>query len=98
MRAQIAACLLCLVILGGSLDTLPDPPAVRPQRNQGSLASQRDYHVGVVAEHHALDGLTRASHFQAGSFSFGQIFERRGPSYEPAFVGQAADTSPPRFS
>src|SRR5438876_12269513 len=33
MSAPIAACLLCLLIVGASLDRLPDPPAVKPQGN-----------------------------------------------------------------
>jgi hypothetical protein len=98
MKAQIAACLLCLLIVGGSLDRLPDPPAVKPQRNQNHLVSQLDYHVAVAAENGALDRLACAACLQVSLFSFGQIFERRGSSYDPTFVRQAADTSPPCFS
>jgi hypothetical protein len=98
MRVQIAACLLCLMIVVGAVDSLPDPPAVQPQRNQNNLVSQLDYHVAVAAENHASDCLTCAPLFQASLFSFGQIFEGRGPSYDPTFVRQATDTSPPCFS
>lgn len=98
MRVQIAACLLCLLIVSGSLDTLPDPPAVKPQRNQNNLVSQLDYHVPVAAKNHASDRLTCAPHFQARFFSFGQISESRGPSHKLTFVRQATDTSPPCFS
>jgi len=98
MRVQIVACLLCLMIVGGSLDTLPDPPAVKPQRNQHSLVSRLDYHVPVVAMNHASDCLACAPHFQASLFSFGQIFDSRGPSCKLIFVRQATDTSPPCFS
>lgn len=98
MRLQIAACLLCLMIVVGTVDSLPDPPAVQPQRSQNNLVSQRDYHVDVAAENHASDCLTCAPLIQASLFSFGQIFEGRGPSYDPTFVRQATDTSPPCFS
>jgi hypothetical protein len=98
MRVQIAICLLCLMIVGGSLDGLPDPPAVSPQRNQKNVVSHAYLHVPVAAKNHALDCLARAPHFQASFFSFGQIFESRGPSYKLTFVRQAADTSPPCFS
>jgi hypothetical protein len=98
MRAQIAACLLCLMIVGGSLDSLPDAPAVKPQRNQNNLVSQLAYHVSVAAKNHASDHLTSAPHFQASFFSFWQVSESRGPSHKLTFVRQVTDTSPPVFS
>lgn len=98
MRVQIAACLLCLMIVVGSLDSLPDPPAVQPQRIQNNLVSQLDYHAAVAAKNQASDCVACAPHFQASLFSFGQIFEGRGPSYKLTFVRQATDTSPPCFS
>ena len=98
MRVQIAACLLCLMIVVGTVDSLPDPPAVQPQRSQRNLVSQHDCHVAVEAASHASDCLPCAPLFQASLFSFGQILEGRGPSYDPAFVRQATDTSPPCFS
>jgi hypothetical protein len=98
MKVQIAACLLCLMIAGGSLDSLPDPPAVKPQRNQNNLVSRLDYHVPVAAKQHALDCLACATHFQASLFSFDQIFESGGPSCKLTFVRQATDTSPPCVS
>lgn len=98
MRVQIAACLLCMMIVGGFLDSLPDPPAVRPQRNQNNLVSQLDYDVRPAAMNRASDCVTGAPHFQASFFSFGQIFESSGTSHKLAFVRQATDTSPPCFS
>ena len=98
MRAQIAACLLCLLIVGASLDGLPDPPAVKPQGNLNNLVSQLHSHVPFAAKNHASDCPASAPHFQASLFSFGRIFEGRGPFYDPTFVHQATDTSPPSFS
>jgi hypothetical protein len=98
MRAQIAACLLCLLIVGASLDGLPDPPAVNPRGNLNTLASQLHSHVPFAVKNDASDCSASAPHFQASLFSFGQIFEDRGPTYDPIFVHQATDTSPPRFS
>jgi hypothetical protein len=97
-RAQIAACLLCLLIVGTSLDGLPDPPAVKPPGNLYNLVSQLHSHVVFAAKNQASDGLAYAPHFQASLFSFGQIFEGRGASSDPTFVHQATDTSPPCFS
>jgi hypothetical protein len=98
MRSQIAAYLLCLLIVGASLDGLPDPPAVKPQGNLNNLVSQFHSHVPFAAKNHASDCRASAPHFQASVFSFGQIFEGNGPSYDPTFVHQATDTSPPSFS
>jgi len=98
MRSQIAAYLLCLLIVGASLDGLPDPPAVKPQGNLNNLVSQFHSHVPFAAKDHASDCRASAPHFQASVFSFGQIFEGNGPSYDPTFVHQATDTSPPSFS
>jgi hypothetical protein len=98
MRVQIAAWLLCLVIVGGAIDTLPDPPAVKPQSLQKNLIPQLDDHVAVTAENQALESLACAVHIQAGTFSFGQSFEDRQVSYDLTFVRQATDTSPPFFN
>jgi len=98
VKAQIAACLLCLLIVGASLDGLPDPPAVKPQGSLNNLVSQLHSHVPLSAKNHASDCPASAPHFQANLFSFGQIFEGRGPSHDPTFVHQATDASPPCFS
>jgi hypothetical protein len=95
MRAQVAACLLCLLIVGASLDGLPDPPAVKPQRNQNTLISQVGRHIPVAAKNHALVCLANVPHFQASSLSFGQVSEGKGPSFDPDSVLEATDTSPP---
>lgn len=98
MRAQIAACLLCLLIVVASLDRLPDPPAVKPQGNLTNLVSQLHSHIPFAAKNHASDCPANAPHLQASFFSFGQVFEGRGPSYDPTFVHQATDSSPPCLS
>jgi hypothetical protein len=98
MRAQIAACLLCVLIVGASLDGLPDPPAVKPQGNLNNLVSQLHSHVPFAVKSHASDCRASAPHFQPNLFSFGPIFESRGPFYDPTFGHQATDTSPPCFT
>ena len=98
MKVQIAVWLLCLLFAGGSIDTLPDPPAVKPQSVQKNLIPRLDDHIGVMAENHALESVARAVDFQSGMFLFGQKFEGEIPSYDPTFVRQAADSSPPCFN
>jgi hypothetical protein len=97
MRVQITACFLCLMIVGASLDRLPDPPAVKPNGNQNNLVSRLDYHVAIAA-HHVLDCPAAAPNFQDRLFSFRQIFESTLSSHKLTFVRQATDTSPPYFS
>jgi len=98
MRVRIAACLLCLMMVGASLDGLPDPPAVKPQGNQINLVFQLHYHVLFLAKNHASDCLASAPHLWVGLFSIGQILQDRGPSYALILVRQASDTSPPWLS
>ena len=85
------------MIVGGSLDRLPDPPVVKPHGNQNNLVSRLDYHVAVVANP-ASDCPAAAPHFQDTFFSFRQILESTGSSHKLDFVRQAADTSPPYLS
>jgi hypothetical protein len=96
MTVKIMAVLLCLMIVGGSLDKQPDPPAVKPNGNQNKLISRVDYHVAVLANP-ALDCPTAAPHFQNTLRSFRRIFENTGSPHKLDFVRQAADTSPPYF-
>jgi hypothetical protein len=95
MKVQIAVWLLCLLFAGGSIDTLPDPPAVKPQSVQKNLIPQLDDHAGVAAENDALELVARAVDFQSGVFLFGQSFEGEIASYNPTFVRQSTDSSPP---
>jgi hypothetical protein len=98
MKAQIAACLLCLLIVGAFLDGLPDPPAVKPQCSRNNLVCALHHHVLVTSKSHVSDCVARGPHFQASFFLFGQVSESSGPSHRLTFVRQATDTSPPWFS
>ena len=99
MRGRIAACLLCLMILCSSVDTLPDPPALKPQKNLSSLVCPLDHRVVAPADNHALDCRATIPSFQArASSSFEKILTKVGASYARSFVRQATDSSPPRFS
>jgi hypothetical protein len=98
MRVRIVACLLCLMMIGGSLDGLPDLPVVKPQGNQNNLVPQLHYHVPFAAKSHASNCLATAPCIRAGLFPNCQIFQNRGPSYARTLIGQATDTSPPCFS
>jgi len=98
LKLQITACLLCLLIVGGSLDGLPDPPAVKPQGIRSKLVSQADHHAPVAANHHGLDCVACAPHVRARLLLSGQFLETRLPSFSLTLVRRAADNSPPCYS
>jgi hypothetical protein len=98
MSARIAACLLCLMMVGASLDGLPDPPIVKPQGNQNNPIFQLHHPTLFLAKSPAWDCLASAPHFWVTFFSIGQTLQNRGPSYASILVRQASDTSPPWFS
>jgi len=98
MGIRVVACILCLIVIATSVDTIPDPPAIQPQTDQHILVPRLVCSPTVAVENHALDYLAWASVFRCNLFSFGQIFEGTTPSYEPAFFRQATDSSPPLFS
>jgi hypothetical protein len=85
------------MIVGASLDRLPDPPAVKPHGNRNNLVSRFDYRAAVTANP-VSDCAAAAPHFQDNFFSFRQIFAGTGPSHKLDSVRQATDTSPPYFS
>jgi hypothetical protein len=94
---KILTCLLCLVIVGTALDSLPDPPAIRPpsiQKNAifrhtqipiSAIANPASYRLSCRFQLHS--DFTPAT----------QAYESAAPPAEP-FVLQAADASPPRRS
>jgi hypothetical protein len=98
LKVRITAFLLCLLIVGGSLDGLPDPPAVKPQGNQSKLVSQADHHAPVAVNDHALDCVACGPHVQARLVLSGQFLETGGPFFNLTFVRRAADSSPPCYS
>ena len=98
MKVQIAACLLCLLLIGCSLDAFPDPPAIKPQGNRNNVVARIHHQLPVATKYQTSDCLTGAFHIQASQFSVGQIFESNGSFYKLTFVRQATDSSPPCFS
>jgi hypothetical protein len=90
---RILAGVLCVFLIGASLDAIPDPPAVT-QHTQHSLASQVDQNRAVPA---ALLNGAPISFFQptACGASNAQPFEATSPCVGLVLVSHATDTSPP---
>jgi hypothetical protein len=95
---RILTCLLCLIVVGATLDSLPDPPAVKPSSIQKNSVSRLTH-----------SPVTSTTKFKSDWFSCSlqlhinfiptttQVLE--SPSFPSApFVFHAADTSPPRPS
>jgi hypothetical protein len=98
IELRIAACLLCLIIVAVSLDSLPDPPAVNPHGSGIALVSLPHQHLSAAVKNNVLDRVSCMPHFQASLFSLGKIFESRRPSFKLEFVQRAIDISPPDLS
>jgi hypothetical protein len=95
---RIAACVLCLVIVAVALDSLPDPPAVKPHGRGIALVSLPHQHLSAEVKNNVVDCVSRVPHFQASLFSLGEIFESRRPFFRLEFVQRAIDISPPDLS
>lgn len=98
MKLRIAACLLCLIVVAVSLDSLPDPPAVSPHGSGIALISLPYHHLSVVLKNNVLDCVSCVPYFQASLFSLGEIFESKRPVFKLEFVQRAIDISPPDLS
>ena len=89
--------LLCALIVAVSLDTVPDPPAVRSSTidvRACDLAGQLQTLAGGEFRNHCcLPGPRVATRWIA----LKHVFEARLPMAEVALVRQAADPSPPAF-
>lgn len=98
IKLRIAACLLCLVVVAVSLDSLPDPPAVNPHGSGSALISLAHQHLSAAVKSDVPDCVSCVPHFQASLFSLGEIFEGRRPFFKLEFVQRAIDISPPDLS
>jgi len=98
MKLRLAACLLCVIIVAVSLDSLPDPPAVNPHGSGIALTSLPYQHLSAAVKNNVLDYVSCVPHFQVSLFSLSEIFESRRPSFKLEFVQRAIDISPPDLS
>lgn len=98
MRPRLVAFLLCVAIVGVSLDMVPDPPALTPQHNQNNLISRIDCVVVAVTANEVQDRLASFFRSQIDALSFDRSCRHKGPSDELSFVRHAADASPPFLS
>jgi hypothetical protein len=90
--------LLCALFVGASLDSLPDPLAVK-SRTSEVRASGFDYQPlgfagGEPKCHAGMTGPRLVTRWSALKY----VFEARLPILEVALVRQAADPSPPPFA
>jgi hypothetical protein len=98
MKLRIAVCMLCLIVIAVSLDSLPDPPAVKPHGSGIALISLPYHHFSAAVKNSVLDRVARVPQFQASLFSLGELFQSRRPTFKLEFVQRAIDISPPDLS
>jgi hypothetical protein len=94
---RILACFMGLLIVAGALDTLPDPPAVKPPSIQKNPVSQLLHPIAVATPPCTAKCLASGLHVRAGLIPSRQGFEGAASADDP-FVLQATDASPPRLS
>lgn len=90
---RILASVLCVFLIGASLDAIPDPPAVT-QHAQHSLASQVDQNRAAPAALLAGSPILFLPPMGC-NLSNTQSFEAVLPCVGLVLVSQATDTSPP---
>jgi hypothetical protein len=92
MAVRILACLLCFAMCGGALDSLPDPPAVKPKSSQLPGIAPI-HHVSAAAENRLFERLALGVQLQADLVSNVQSFE--GERCSEPLIRYATDISPP---
>ena len=95
--ARILPFLLCLAIVGAALDSLPDPPAIKPTCVQKNPIFRLIQIPASAIRNLASDCHSCRLQLDIDFTSATQIFERTVLPAEP-LVLQAADASPPRRS
>jgi hypothetical protein len=94
---KILTCLLCLVVVGAALDSLPDPPAIKPPGIQKNPTSQLILIPVSAITKFDSDYFSCRLQLQPDFIPATQVSDCAAFLAEP-FVLQAADASPPRHS
>jgi hypothetical protein len=94
---RILTCLLCLIVVGAVLDSLPDPPAVKPSSIQKNPVSRLTHSPFAATTTFTSDCLSCSLQLHINFIPTAQVLESPSFPSEP-FVFHAADTSPPRPS
>jgi hypothetical protein len=94
MRFKFAAWLLCFVVIAGTLDTIPDLPALDPHGREAVVLSRIYHHQGPSVR---LDSSVSVPSFEPNWFSVWQIVENSVSTFTPTVFPQATDTSPPEL-
>jgi len=94
----MATVLLCVVVLAASVDTLPDPPALKPFRSEAKASCLDPHFDGYCKEDGKCTGVAFTAAYVVQWFDFGYVFESANPTRGTSWVRQASDSSPPNFS
>jgi len=91
----LAIGLLCAFILSASLDKLPDPPALQPDRSDAKPFCLGDHVRGSVDKDCECPRCASIPFSAVHWFDFAQVFETDPPVYPAILVRQGSDSSPP---
>ena len=94
MKARCVAWLLVFIIVGVSLDSLPDPPAIKSHAGDSQILSP--YNHGHATSHALpLDSYIHVSRYNVGWVSIRQQLDTNG-SFSPLTPAHhSSDSSPP---
>ena len=94
----LATALLCVVVLAASVDTLPDPPALKPFRSEAKTSCLDPHFDGHCKEDGKCTGVAFTAVYVVQWFDFGYVFEADHPLRHASLLRHASDSSPPNFA
>jgi hypothetical protein len=94
---RILTCMLCLFVVGAALDSLPDPPAVKPSSSQKYSISRITHRPIAAITKVTAEWLPCSLQLHTNFIPTTRVSESLSLPAEP-LVFHAADTSPPRPS
>src|ERR1700730_5488635 len=95
MKLRCVAWLLVLIIVGVSLDSLPDPPAIKSHAGDSQIILSLSNRGPVTRHSLPLCSCNHISRNNVGWVSIRQRFDSNGPFSPLIPVHQSSDSSPP---
>ncbi len=92
----IVSCILCLFLIGASLDSIPDPPAVVQHPQQALVVQVHD--SGIVPARFAPNLADIFRQLREGNARRERILEPAFSPRDPILLSHATDTSPPSLA
>jgi hypothetical protein len=95
MKARCVAWLLVFIVVGVSLDSLPDPPAIKSHPGDSQIILSPYSHGHVTRHSLPLCSYIHVSRNNVGWVPIGQHFDTNGPFSPLTPAHHSSDSSPP---